>query len=324
MSTNDPSITHTDTHIPVMLNKVLDGLFPQPKSDSPDGKVFIDGTLGGGGHSRKIIKHLGPKDQWIGVDQDSAILQRTTQKLDKWAQAHLGKPLSAVGKTVLANFSELSTVLSASESHHPITGGLLLDLGVSSFQLDTGERGFSFRKEAPLDMRMSTEAEQTAADIIATYSEKELLHIFQEYGEERMSKTLAKEIVDYRKSQPIETTTQLAELVHATYDRILKRKHYRIHPATCVFQALRIEVNQELAHLEQLLDSLPQLLAPGARAVIISFHSLEDRIVKHRFRQLKQQHGFTILTKKPLLPTEAEISINPRSRSAKLRIIEAI
>lgn len=324
-------IEHSNTHIPVMLGEVLEALFPALLKNGSNlasterRKLFVDGTLGGGGHSREIIKKLTPKDQWIGVDQDTAILKRTTQQLEDWALNTFQQPLNSKGHTLQANFSELKHVLQnrTDKQQSPITGGLLLDLGVSSFQLDTGERGFSFRKEAPLDMRMSIHNKLTATEVIASYSEADLIRIFSDYGEERMSKTLAKEIVAHRKHTSIQTTTQLAELIKQTYDRILKRKHYRIHPATCVFQALRIEVNQELTHLETLLDSLPQLLAPQARAAIISFHSLEDRIVKHRFRTLKKEYGFNILTKKPMLPTEEEIKRNPRSRSAKLRIIEA-
>lgn len=300
-------------HTPVLLDEVLAALQPEL------GKTYVDATLGAGGHACAILKYT-EGAQLLGIDQDPTALQLATKKL---------AGLSGF-QSVQGNFSDIASLLP--DAFRPITGGILADIGVSSMQLDQGERGFSFRQEAPLDMRMAPDGELTAADVVNTYPEAELVRIFSEYGEEHMSKTVAREIVARRRTQPFRTTTDLAELMMDLYKS--KGKREPIHPATRVFQALRIEVNDELGSLQRFLDSLPALLAPSAHIVIISFHSLEDRIVKDFFKQESKncicpprlpicqcghQASLKILTKNPVQAGPEEIKKNPRSRSAKLR-----
>jgi 16S rRNA (cytosine1402-N4)-methyltransferase len=227
------------------------------------------------------------------------------------------------------NFSGIAELLPAPA--RPVTGGVLADIGVSSMQLDTAERGFSFSKEAPLDMRMSPDNPRTAADIINMYTESDLVRIFSEYGEEHLSKTVARELVSHRDSEPFQTTSQLAYFIARLYKA--RGKQEKIHPATRVFQALRIEVNDELGHLQRFLESLPELLSPGAHVAVISFHSLEDRIIKRFFQEQAKDcicpprfpvcqcnHRATFkVSGKPRQASEAEVRTNPRSRSAKLR-----
>jgi 16S rRNA (cytosine1402-N4)-methyltransferase len=282
-----------------------------------------------------IASIVQPEGRLIGFDQDAwALAHRAGPRLE-------GLPVSLIQ----ANFSEMETFLKERDAL-PVTGGILLDIGVSSFQLDQAERGFSFSKEAPLDMRMNAEGSLTAAIILNEWSEAELLRIFSEYGEERFSRTIAREIVQQRKLKPFETTLDLAHLVVGIYERHKawpprgnERKSKPIHPATQVFQAIRIAVNDELGHLERFLNRAPSLLAPGARLAIISFHSLEDRIVKQAFKNFAQgcqcpawfpvcQCGLRptlkILTGKPVTASEEEIRQNPRSRSARLRVAERL
>lgn len=302
-------------HIPVLLNEVLHALAPEP------GRIYVDATLGAGGHSEALLERLQPDGKLFGIDQDPTALKLASDRL-----ARFGSQFQAVQ----GNFSELSRLLPPEA--RPVTGGILADIGVSSMQLDQAERGFSFSKEAPLDMRMSPEAPLTAEVVVNTYDEARLVQIFSEYGEEHMSKTLARLIVQRRKSNPFQTTTDLATLIKEAYQS--KGKQEKIHPATRVFQALRIEVNDELGHLQRFLESLPGLLAPGARVAIISFHSLEDRIIKQHFQaesrdcicpprlpicQCGHKAAFKLLNGKPIQGTEDEIRLNPRARSAKLR-----
>lgn len=305
----------TQAHISVLLDEVLTVLSPQP------GETFVDATLGAGGHAEAILSQLQPSGRLWGIDQDPSAL------------ALAGERLAGFGDTfqpLRGNFSQIAELLP--ENAKPITGGVLADIGVSSMQLDQGERGFSFMKDAPLDMRMSPDNPLTAATVVNTYSDFRLVQIFSEYGEEHMSKTLARRIVEERTKVPFETTLQLAGLIAQEYKN--HGKHEKIHPATRVFQALRIEVNDELGSLQRFLESLPALLAPGARVVIISFHSLEDRIVKQFFQkaakncicpprlpvcQCGHQATFKSLKGMPIQATDAEIRLNPRSRSAKLR-----
>ena len=320
-------MTSTFPHIPVLLDQVLDALAIEP------GKLYVDATLGAGGHSEAILKKLAEQGatglQLIGMDQDPAALAIAGERLSAYRE-------SGALKTVQANFSQLPEVLQQ-QGLGPITGGVLADLGVSSMQLDTAERGFSFSKAAPLDMRMSPDMDQTAADLVNNLPESELVRIFSEYGEEHMSKTVAATIVERRRSQDFETTTDLSGLISNLYRS--KGKREDIHPATRVFQALRIAVNDELGVLERFLKSLPPVLAPGARIAIISFHSLEDRIVKQVFQdeakdcicpprlpicQCGHRAGIKLIARKPLTATDAEIRSNPRSRSAKLRVAERI
>lgn len=299
----------------MLLEEVLDALAPRP------GRCYVDATLGAGGHAEAILERSAPDGILFGVDQDPQALELAKKRLAGFQNRF---------QALQGNFSELSSLLPASAQ--PITGGILADIGVSSMQLDQAERGFSFSKTAPLDMRMSPKTVLTAQEIVNTYDEVQLVRIFSEYGEEHLSKTLAREIVQHRNTHPFKTTTDLSEFIAQIYrDR---GKHEKIHPATRVFQALRIEVNDELGHLQRFLDSLPALLAPGARIAIISFHSLEDRIIKQYFQaeskdcicpprlpvcQCGHQAAFKLLTRKPVEASTEEIKRNPRSRSAKLR-----
>jgi 16S rRNA (cytosine1402-N4)-methyltransferase len=319
-------------HIPVLLDAVLQALQPVP------GRIYVDATLGAGGHAEAVLEKIAgnhtktnPENtetagRLIGIDQDPAAIAIAQERL-----ARFGDRL----QIIRGNFSEISTLLPPEAK--PVTGGILADIGVSSMQLDTGERGFSFSKEAPLDMRMSPDAKLTAADVVNTYPEAELVRIFSEYGEEHLSKTLAREIVQRRKSALFLTTTDFAGFIADCYKS--RGKHEKIHPATRVFQALRIEVNDELGSLQRFLESLPGLLAPGARVAVISFHSLEDRIVKQFFQaesrncicpprlpicQCGHQAAFKLISGKPVTATSEEIRRNPRSRSAKLRAAERL
>jgi 16S rRNA (cytosine1402-N4)-methyltransferase len=311
----NPAIPTEARHIPVLLNEVLAALEPQ------SGRCYVDATLGAGGHAEAILSKSHPNGRLFGIDQDPASLKLAQERLRQFNDRF---------QTVSGNFSQIATLLPS--ECQPITGGVLADIGVSSMQLDEAERGFSFAKQAPLDMRMSPHNETTAATVVNTYDEAKLVRIFSEYGEEHLSKTIAREIVQARKCKPLETTTELADLISGLYRT--RGKHEKIHPATRVFQALRIEVNDELGHLQRFLESLPPILVSGARVVIISFHSLEDRIVKQFFQteskhcicpprlpvcQCQHQASFKLLNSKPIQATSEEIKANPRSRSAKLR-----
>lgn len=304
-------------HLSVMPDEVLACLKPQP------GEIFVDGTLGGGGHSRLILDATAPDGRLIGLDRDQDALQAAS------------RILSPYGDRVTlrhANFSEVDQVLE--ELGIEGIDGMLLDLGVSSFQLDAGHRGFSFQVDAPLDMRMDRSAGLTAADILQQYSAEELARIFFEYGEERYSRRIARRIVEKRVETPLTTTGQLAELVKYSVPK--GRVPARIHPATRVFQALRIEVNGELEHVERGLEKAINCLRPGGRLAVISFHSLEDRLVKRYFRSESQgcicpprlprcvcnhQPRVKVLTRKGLKASEEEVVNNPRSRSAVLRAV---
>jgi 16S rRNA (cytosine1402-N4)-methyltransferase len=277
-------------HIPVLPTEVLTGLGIHP------GGRYLDATIGGGGHSRLILE-AEPGVELVGIDQDDMAI------------AAAQKTLAAYGDRVSwwrGNFAEYQP--------EGKFDGILADLGISSTQVDQAHRGFSFRQEAPLDMRMDQRQELTAADIINTWSEVDLANLFYNYGEERLSRRIARQIVGQR---PFQTTTQLAEAIAQSVPG--KYRHGRIHPATRVFQSLRIAVNRELEVLETLLQLAPTWLKPGGRIAIISFHSLEDRRVKHAF---KDHPDLKVITKKPIIPTREEIAANPRSRSAKLRIAE--
>ena len=304
-------------HIPVLRDEVLACLDPQP------GKVYVDVTLGAGGHTAALLEILQPHGQVIGIDQDPMALVIAQQRLIQFG---------AQVQFIVGNFGQTSELLRPLIGLNRITGGLLADLGVSSMQLDTAERGFSFSKEAPLDMRMSPETELTAETVINSYPEAALKRIFSEYGEEHLSGTIARSIVHKRESDRFTTTVQLAQFIANLYGG--RGKKEKIHPATRVFQALRIEVNDELGQLRRLLDSLPILLAPGARVAIISFHSLEDRLVKQFFKKQSLNcicpPGFPVcrcthratfrnLSNKPIIANETEIKRNARARSAKLR-----
>ncbi|MBU6389766.1 16S rRNA (cytosine(1402)-N(4))-methyltransferase RsmH, partial [Patescibacteria group bacterium] len=272
------------------------------------GGTYIDATLGLGGHSQALLEtaeRSGKELIVLGIDQDEEALGLARQRLgDRIRYFH-------------GNFADLREA--AKTLAQPVAG-ILMDLGISSFQLDTPNRGFSFTADGPLDMRMDQSAQTTAERIVNTWSEPELTRVFFQYGEERLGRKIARFIVDRRQKQPFHSTADLAELVTRAYPPSARFRHP--HPATRVFQALRLTVNGELEALTAGLEAALTLLAPGGRLAVISFHSLEDRIVKHRFRQAEQETGYTVLTKKPVTATADEIVANPRSRSAKLRVIE--
>ncbi len=278
-----------------MLRETMDLLGPER------GGVFLDATVGMGGHAVEALGKMAGKGLLIGIDRDDNALKAARDKL--------GSEHVVLKK---ARFSELGGVLDGLGIAN--VNGALFDLGVSMPQLKVLERGFSFQSEGPLDMRMDPAAELTAADVVNTYSEKELERILREYGEERFSKRIARMIVQRR---PIQSAQELAGLVSGVY-----RKRGKTHPATRAFQALRIEVNSELAELEAGLAAASGRLAAGGRLVVISYHSLEDRIVKHFFRGAQARGEARILTKKPLTPGDAEVRENPAARSAKLRALE--
>ncbi len=290
------------------------------------GALYLDGTVGGGGHAEAILEKTAPDGRLIGIDADAEALEEAEKRL---------APFGSRKTLVQGNFADLSEILNAQGIGK--VDGILLDLGVSSHQLDTADRGFSFSQEAPLDMRMDGRRGSGAADLVNTLSETELARIIWEYGEERMAKRIARAICTARTLSPIGTTAELAALVLRAVPPTAERR--RIHPATRTFQALRIAVNDELGSLQRALAAGVERLTPGGRFSIISFHSLEDRMVKDAFRSggkgchcppdlpvcvCQGKATLKVLTRKPVLPGEAEISENPRARSAKLRTAERI
>ena len=293
-------------HVPVLLNEVLELL------DSGREGIYIDGTIGLAGHSVEILKR-NPRARLVGVDIDELALERVKETLKPYADRVL------LYQADFRYIPDLDIDFSA-------VRGLLLDLGLSSFQLDSPERGFSFNQEGPLDMRMDLRNKTTAFKIIDTYSEPKLAHLFQEYGELRQAKRLAREIVARRKVRKFETTVDLRVLVEKVCHWVPQKG--KVHPAAKVFQALRIEVNQELQGLGEFLEMMAGLIPSGARFVAISFHSLEDRIVKHTFARLAGAAGkpavLRLLTRKPVTPSDAEVAVNSRSKPAKLRAAEKI
>ena len=272
------------------------------------GRTYVDATLGGGGHASEILKRTAPDGVLIGMEWDEDALSEATRAL---------KPFGDRVRIVRENFIQLPSLM-RDES----VDGILLDLGLSSIQLEKEGRGFSFRGDSPLDMRMDQRMDQTAADLVNRLSSDELEHIISHYGEERWAKRIAEAIVQQREREPIRTTEALRKVVYRT---IPKRFHSRrIDPATRTFQALRIRVNEELENLKKILDTGWKILKRGGRICVISFHSLEDRMVKQTFRRLEKEGEMRILTKKPVTPSEEEQKENPRSRSAKLRCAERI
>lgn len=305
-------------HTSVLLHETVDGL-----NIKPDG-IYVDATLGGGGHAYEVCSQLGEQGRFIGIDQDAAAIEAA------------GKRLEGFGEKVTiirSNYRDMKPRL------HEIgidkVDGIVIDLGVSSYQLDTAERGFSYRADAPLDMRMDQRQKMTAKDIVNNYSEAELYRVIRDYGEDKFAKNIAKHIAAERSKAPIETTEQLNEIIrHAIPMKIRKVSG---HPSKRTFQAIRIELNHELDVLRDSLDEMIDMLNPGGRICIITFHSLEDRIVKSAFR--KNENPCTcpshfpvcvcgkvskgkVITRKPILPSEEEMESNSRSKSAKLRIFE--
>ena len=291
-------------HVPVLLTEVLDYL------DARREGIYIDCTIGLAGHALEILE-ANPKAELIGFDIDGAALLEAKKKLKPYAER------AQLYHSDFRYLPELDIDFSA-------VRGLLLDLGLSSFQLDTPERGFSFNLEGPLDMRMDLRNKTTAFKIIDTYPEPKLGHLFQQYGELRQARRLAREIVSRRKANKIETTADLRRIIEEVCYWIPQKG--KLHPAAKVFQALRIEVNNELKGVAEFLEVMAGKVAAGARFVAISFHSLEDRIVKHTFARLAGADArpalFRILTKKPVTPADEEVAANSRSRPAKLRAIE--
>ena len=289
-------------HVPVLLKEAIDFLAIKR------GGTYIDATVGLGGHSFEIAKRLGALGHLIGLDKDPAALEVARAKLVFEQDA----PEIAL---LHGSFAEIGKRFGFAKAD-----GLLADIGVSSLQLNDAARGFSFQAEGPLDMRMNPQAERTAEQVVNQVDEVTLANLIYEFGEERRSRRIARAIV---RSRPIRTTAQLADVISAAA-RPMNQAERRIHPATRTFQALRIFVNHELNDLRALLEAAPQVLKPGGRLVIISFHSLEDRIVKDALREGVRQGCYKLLTKKPLTAGEEEIDRNPRSRSAKLRAAEKV
>ncbi len=296
-------LTSGRPHVPVMVEEVLYYLQPQP------GQIILDCTVGSGGHAEKIMDKIKPNGLLIGIDKDLEVLQI--------AKRHLSETGNFF-KLYHADYSDIDEVLN--QAGVSKINGVLLDLGASSLQFDQPDRGFSFSKEGPLDMRMDRTRGITAKDLIHRISEQKLEELLKKYGEERWSRRIARAIIREEKRTGITSTKQLAD----TVERVVPRGKSKIHPATRVFQALRIAVNRELESLESFLDKIHNYMAVSARIVIISFHSLEDRIVKNILIEKANQKIFKILTKKPVGPSEAEIKKNIRCRSAKLRSAERI
>lgn len=305
-------------HKSVLLNETIDGL-----NIKPDG-IYVDGTLGGGGHAYEVCRRLGEKGSIVGIDQDAAAIEAASARL---------KDFGEKVTVVRSNYCDMKSKLH--ELGIDKVDGIVLDLGVSSYQLDTAERGFSYREDAPLDMRMDTRQKMTARDIVNDYTEADLYRVIRDYGEDKFAKNIAKHIVQARAVKPVETTAELSEIIRASIPMKFQKKSG--HPAKRTFQAIRIELNRELDVLRDSLDDMIDLLNPGGRLCIITFHSLEDRIVKSAFRKNenpctcppdfpvcvcgKKSKG-SIITKKPILPSEEELEYNSRSKSAKLRIFE--
>jgi len=279
------------SHIPVLLKEVLDSLNPKP------GQNFIDCTIGFAGHAIPILEKVAPMGKVLGIELDKEVF----------------KKLKFQDNIILVrgNYADLKQIVKEN-NFYPING-ILFDLGMSSWQIEKKGRGFSFQKDEPLDMRVDN-GQLTAEGIINQWPEKELIRVFQEYGEERYAGRIAKIICQIRQTRPIKTTKQLVDLIIKIVPRT------RIHPATRIFQALRITVNDELNNLEKALPQALEILEKNGRLAIISFHSLEDRIIKNFFKQEAKEVNLKILTKKPVRPTDNEVNLNPRSRSAKLRV----
>ena len=308
-------------HYSVLLNETIENL-----NIKPDG-IYVDGTLGGGGHAYQVALRLSEKGRLIGIDQDADAIAAAGERLKEF-----GDKITII-RSNYANMKEELHRIGVEK-----VDGIVLDLGVSSFQLDTPERGFTYRDEnAPLDMRMDDRQSLTAKDIVNGYSEMDLYRIIRDYGEDKFAKNIAKHIVQEREKKPIETTGELTEIIRASIP--MKVQVTGGHPAKRTFQAIRIELNKELEVLQDNLDDMIDLLNPGGRICIITFHSLEDRIVKTNFKRNenpctcpsdfpvcvcgKKSKG-KVVTRKPILPSEEELEVNSRSKSAKLRVFERV
>ena len=305
-------------HVSVLLDETIEGL-----NINPDG-IYFDGTLGGGGHSYEILKRLTGKGVLIGVDQDGDAIEAADERL---------KEFDGKYQLVRSNYSEIETILNDLKISK--IDGIVLDLGVSSYQIDNLERGFSYKEDAPLDMRMDQRQLLNAADVVNGYTEEQLIAMLRDYGEERFAKGIAKAIIKAREEKPIATTQELSDIVKSAVPTKYSIK--KGHPAKKTFQAIRIEVNNELNILRQTLDKMIDRLKPGGRICVITFHSLEDRIVKLNFRDNenpctcppdfpvcvcgKKSKG-KVITRKPIVPSDEEVENNKRAKSSKLRIFE--
>ncbi len=311
-------------HIPVLLDECLDGL-----NIRPDG-AYLDCTLGGAGHSAEILKRLGPGGLLVGIDRDAEAIEAASARLEA---------VQSPGRFVClrGNFHDAPKLLEGAKTDRSLDG-ILIDLGVSSHQLDVRERGFSYHDDAPLDMRMDRSQALTAREVVNTWSEDELNRVLRDYGEERWARQIARVICDRREASPIETTGQLVSVIDAAIPKKLREKDGS-HPARRTFQALRIAVNDELDPLEPALRTLAGLLNPGGRLCVITFHSLEDRIVKNTFRNMAdpctcpksfpvcvcgKKPVVKLITRKPITASAEELEMNPRSRSASLRVAEKL
>lgn len=307
-------------HVPVLYDEVLENL-----NIKPDG-IYCDGTLGGAGHASGVCSKLQNDGVFIGIDQDEAAIETAKTRLSQY------QPKIHVVRDNYVNMLQVLKSLNIEK-----VDGITLDLGVSSFQLDTPVRGFSYRSDAPLDMRMDNRNSLTASDVVNTYSQSELFHIIRDYGEDKFAQNIAKHIVEAREEEPINTTFQLSEIVSRSIP--MKYKKLGGHPAKRTFQAIRIEVNSELDVLEKSISMMIDLLKPQGRLCIITFHSLEDRIVKKAFKTAQnpctcppdfpicvcgKKSAGNVITRKPILPTDQELENNSRSKSAKLRVFEHI
>ena len=304
-------------HVSVLLDETVANLKVKPEG------TYVDGTLGGGGHAEAVLKLLNDQGRLIGIDQDEAAINAAGERLKAFPNVTF----------VRSNYCNIKEELERLNIRG--VDGIVLDLGVSSYQLDTPERGFSYKEDAPLDMRMDQRSSITAKDIVNGYSREELFRVIRDYGEDQFAANIAKHIVNYRETKPIETTGELVEIIKGAIP--MKIRKMSGHPAKQTFQALRIELNHELDVLRDTLSTMVDLLNPGGRICIITFHSLEDRIVKKIYKDMenpctcpsdfpvcvcgKMSKG-KIITKKPILPSEEEMEINSRSKSAKLRVFE--
>ncbi len=290
------------THKSVLMHEVINNSF------LPNGAVVVDGTLGLGGHAEAYLKEKNNISSYYGFDLDEKALKIAKEKLISYPCVHF----------VETNYKDAAKYL----ENHGINNvdTILLDLGVSSMQLDDGGRGFSFRFDAPLNMRLDGSEIDTAKEYINTVSEEELIDVLTELGEEKYAKRIASKIIARREERPIETTFDLKDIVYSAYP--VHSRFGKVHPATKTFQAIRIAINGELTSLIKALEDLPKLLSPGGRMLVITFHSLEDRIVKQKFKSLSENPEYNLVTKKPIVPSSNELEDNPRARSSKLRIIE--
>jgi 16S rRNA (cytosine1402-N4)-methyltransferase len=301
---------HGYKHVPVLVKEVVHFLQPQTQ------RLYVDATLGEGGHAEAVLRATAPGSRLIGIDRDAEVLEVARRRLG---------PFGSRIDIVHGHAAELRSILDT--LHVPLVNGILLDLGVSSYQLETAERGFSFAREGPLDMRMDRTAEQTAAMLVNSLGEIDLVNLIQRYGEERWARRIARAILRVRRRAPLRTTQDLAVVITQVIPSGARPP--RLHPATRTFQALRIAVNQELSGLEESLKVAVACLSPGGRLCVIAYHSLEDRIVKRTFQAFAMSQKVTppqvrLLTSKPITCSLAERQVNPRARSAKLRVLEKV